>query len=145
MNRLEVWRVRTGVAIVLMVLGACAMTWAGFVLARGVPGECGGDAPACPPGSTTAFFALFATIFLLMPVAVALAGRRRPELWPMTFALGFGGLAVGIFSARFVADPITDSTATTWWFVGVTGTLAVLATLAAVTVALVGATEDPHR
>lgn len=132
----RLWAVRTAVgATALAALGGCT-AWSSFVIARGVPGECGGDAPACPPGSASAFVVLMIAAVVLFPAGVALVGRRRPELWAAGVALGFGGIAVGVLASRFVADPITTSTTVTWWFAGVTGTIAVLALLAALALAV---------
>jgi hypothetical protein len=128
-------RLRIVLAGTLIALGPGGVAWFAFVYARGVPGECGGDAPPCPPGTGSAFFALMLAVLVLFPVGMALAGRRRLELHALAIALGFGAIAVGVLVSRFVADPITTSTTVTWWFAGVTGTISLLALLAALVLA----------
>lgn len=128
--------------IVLIVLGACLVALGAFVLSRGMPGECGGDAPACPPGSVAGMLGAALSLFLLLPLGVALAGYRRPEIASMSVALVFGGIAIGVFVSRFVADPITAGTSSTWWWTAITGTIALLA--AARSFSVVGRAEpDP--
>jgi len=142
-RRRTVARVRSSLAWVLMVVGAGLVSWFGFVAARGMPNECGGDALPCPPGTTSAFTALFASLFVLFPLAVALGGRRRPETAPAAVALATAGAAVGIFCSRFVADPITDATASTYWASGILGGIALVAlTIALLLVALAGGEGD---
>lgn len=128
-------RLRTIAAGTLIALGPGGVAWFAFVYARGVPGECGGDAPPCPPGTGSAFAALMVAVLVLFPVGMALAGRRRPELHALAISLGFGAIAVGVLVSRFVADPITTSTATTWWFAGITGAIAVLGLVVALVLA----------
>lgn len=128
-------RLRIVLAGTLIALGPGGVAWFAFVYARGVPGECGGDAPPCPPGTGSAFFALMLSVLVLFPVGMALAGRRRPELHAIAIALGFGAIAVGVLVSRFVADPITTSTTVTWWFAGVTGAVSLLALLSALVLA----------
>lgn len=120
-------RLRGPAAVVLIVAGACLSCWGGFVMARGVPGECGGDAPPCPPGSASASLGLMVTVFALLPLGAVLRGRRSPETAPAAVALAAAGAAVGIFSSRFVAAPVTDATAATWWATGVLVAVAVIA------------------
>lgn len=128
-------RLRTIGAATLIALGPGGVAWFAFVSARGVPGECGGDAPPCPPGTGSAFAALMVAVLVLFPLGMALAGRRRPELHALAISLGFGAIAVGVLVSRFVADPITTRTATTWWFAGVAGTIALLGLLTALILA----------
>ncbi|MBB4663089.1 hypothetical protein [Conexibacter arvalis] len=123
---------RVPVAIVLIVAAACLMAWGGFVLARGMPGECGGDAPPCPPGSMSAVLGVTASVFALLPLGIALGASRFPEIAPAAVALAAAGAAAGVFSSRFVADPITDATSATWWATGVLGGIAVVAAAIAV-------------
>lgn len=128
-------RLRMILAGTLIALGPGGVAWFAFVYARGVPGECGGDAPPCPPGTGSAFFALMLAVLVLFPVGMALAGRRRLELHALAIALGFGAIATGVLVSRFVADPITTSTTVTWWFAGVTGAVSLLALLSALILA----------
>lgn len=107
-----------------IVVGTCLVTFGAFVHARGVPGECGGDAVPCPPGTATGSLGMALAIFLLLPAGAVLAARRRPEMALAAAGLPFAGVAAAVFTSRFVADPITTSTRTTWWFVGVCGTTA---------------------
>jgi hypothetical protein len=120
-------RLRGPAAVVLIVAGACLACWAGFVFARGMPAECGGDAPPCPPGSTAAFTGLMASGLVLLPLGVVLRGSRCPETAPAAIALAAAGAAAGVLGSRFVAAPITDATAATWWATAVLGGIAVVA------------------
>ncbi|MEV3963368.1 hypothetical protein AB0M34_21135 [Nocardia sp. NPDC050193] len=129
-------RVRTACGIALIVLAGCLCSWAGFVFSRGFSGNCGGDYPPCPPGTGSAFFSLLAAILACIPAGLALAGRTYPELYCAAVSLAAGGLAIGVFSSRFVADPITTGTTATWIFSGITGTIAIIAILAGFAVAL---------
>lgn len=145
-RRAALARARVVAAVVALAAVSWSASWAGFVFARGIPGECGGDAPPCPPGTGSAAGGLLASVFLL-PIGAALAGRRRPEAGPAALALASAGAAVGVFSSRFVADPMTEATTATIWATAILGGAAVLFALVALALLLWGdalaAPDDP--
>lgn len=80
-------------------------------------------------------------LFICLPGGVLLTARRRPEMWCAATALTFGGLAAGVFTARFLADPVTTHLAAPLWFCAITATIALVA--AAIAVILSGPPQ-PH-
>ncbi|MEV3964579.1 hypothetical protein AB0M34_27455 [Nocardia sp. NPDC050193] len=86
---------------------------------------------------------MFVALMVLVPLGVMIAWKEHPELLPTAVALVFGGIAVGVFTSRFIADPITERTTPTWWWVGVTGGLAAIAIVAAISVVVLRG--DTHR
>ncbi|MCK9247770.1 MAG: hypothetical protein M0P31_02165 [Solirubrobacteraceae bacterium] len=120
-------------AVLLVATGPLA-AWGTFVPARGMPGECGGDAPPCPPGSMSAILALMVAWFVLLPVGALLVGRRPAPILAGVAVLT-GGMAAGVLASRYIADPVTHATRTTWWFVAILGTASVVCAAAAIVLA----------
>lgn len=115
---------RTVIGMLVITLGVCLLCWAVFNVVRG-PGTCGGDAPACPDGFIPALLGGFASFFLVIPVGIALS----PKVVGFASAVGAlitGGLTTTVYAARFVADPVTESTVGTWIAVSILGTLTLL-------------------
>lgn len=126
----------------LLIAAAPLLAWASFVYVRGeVPGSCGGDYPPCPPAAESAVGAFIIGLFVCLPVGALLAARRRPEMWCAAIALAFGGLAAGVFSSRFLADPTTTHLAAPLWFCAITATIALVAVVIAV---ILAGPSQPH-
>jgi hypothetical protein len=118
---------RALIGILLIALGVGLICWATFQILRG-PGTCGGDAPACPDGFLVTVLGGFASVFVVLPIGIALS-PKVPGLASAVTALISGGLAATVYVSRFVADPITEDTVGTWIAVGALGAVALLALL----------------
>jgi hypothetical protein len=117
--------VRALVGVLVLAAGGALLSRGAFFVAR-APAECGGAAGACPDGFVGALVGGILAFIFVVPVGAALAVRRMPAVPAAAAALGSGAVAAGVYTARFVADPVTDATVGTWILTVLFGGVAVL-------------------
>jgi hypothetical protein len=117
--------VRALVGVLVLAAGCALLARGAFFVAR-APAECGGAAGACPDGFVGALVGGILAFIFVVPVGAALAVRRVPAVPAAAAALGSGAVAAGVYTARFVADPVTDATVGTWILTVLFGGVAVL-------------------
>lgn len=108
---------RITIGFIATTLGSVFIPAAVFLFSRGVPGECGGDAPACPAEAVAAWtLAVIGVMVLCAGAAIAgVAGFSTSSIFLMALALASAGSCAAVLLSRFVADPITT---TIWPTVG---------------------------
>ncbi|WP_022929120.1 hypothetical protein [Patulibacter americanus] len=121
---------RAVVGVLVLAVGCALLSRGAFFVAR-APAECGGDAGPCPDGLGGALVGGVLAFIFVVPAGAALAVRRVPLVPAAAAALASGAIAAGVYTARFVADPVTDATVVTWIITALFGGVAVLVGLGA--------------